>query len=206
MPVGQVSGWVPLAVAAVALAAIVGAQWLAARRDDRRWQRELDREEVRLRHERQLAEDRRWREERLSAYAQFIEVMQQWEQAITEVAFAQEDDEPVDPALIDRMEQLDELIRPALARVILVGSPNVHAQCQELVLMYSRGYRDARLGDLILAAEVPGRSAADVLGDAYYALIDDMRRELGAAPLDEPQTSSTAVPEPRPATPDAARR
>ena len=194
MPSGQVSIWVPLAVAAFALVVVVASQWLSARREERRWQREIAREEMRATRELRLAHDRRWGEERVAAYAQFIDVMQQWELAITEVAFAQEDDEPVDPQLIDRMEQLDDQVRPVLARIVLLGSSDVQAQCQELVMMYSRGYRDARVGDPILAGESPGRSVADMLGDAYYALVDDMRREIGVDPLDEP-----AVPEPRPA-------
>jgi hypothetical protein len=191
----EVSVWWLVAVAVFALAIVVMSQWLSAHREERRWRRERDREELRAATERRLAQDHRWGEARLSAYAQFIEIMQQWEMAISEVAFAQEDDEPVDPALIDRMEQLDEQVRPVLARIILLGSPDVQAQCQELVLMYSRGYRDARVGDPILAGGAPGRSVADVLGDAYYGLVDDLRREIGVDPLDDPP-----VPEPRPAS------
>jgi hypothetical protein len=185
MPSGQVSVWVPLAVAALAIAGLLAGSWLGTRREERRWQRERERDELWWRRERELSLQRRWQDERFAAYAQFIEVMNQWELAITEVAFAQEDDEPVDPSLIERMEQLDEQARPVLARITLIGSPNVQAQCQELVLMYARGYRDARVGDPILAGELGGRSAADVLGDAYYGLVDDIRREFGVGPLDD---------------------
>jgi hypothetical protein len=200
MPSGQVSVWVPLAVAAIAMAGLLAGSWLGSRREERRWQRERERDELRWRRERELSLQRRWQDERFAAYAQFIDVMNQWELAITEVAFAQEDDEPVDPALIERMEQLDEQVRPVLARITLIGSPSVQAQCQELVLMYARGYRDARVGDPILAGDpiltgdLGRRSAADVLGDAYYALVDDIRRELGVGPLEEAEGAGGAAP------------
>lgn len=190
MPSGQVSVWVPVVVAALGIAGLLAGSWLGARREERRWQRERERDDVRWRRERELGLQRRWRDERFAAYAQFIDVMNQWEQAITEVAFAQEDDEPVDPSLIERMEQLDEQARPVLARITLVGSPGVQAQCQELVSMYARGYRDARVGDPILAGELGGRPAADVLGDAYYALVDDIRREFGVGPLEDAESAA----------------
>jgi hypothetical protein len=69
----QVPLWVTLALALVAIAGPIGGAWIGgtvtAKRDDRRWHAEAEREERRRRHEDERADEVYWRNARATAYA-----------------------------------------------------------------------------------------------------------------------------------------
>ena len=76
MPSGQVSVWVPIVVGIIGLLGVVTGQLINSRREDRRWEREAAREELRHRRERErLAAERahalalHWSQERKDACA-----------------------------------------------------------------------------------------------------------------------------------------
>ncbi|MFD6070308.1 hypothetical protein, partial [Amycolatopsis lurida] len=57
-----------------AVAGSWGGQLIAARREDRRWQREMQREEIRAKRESR----KHWKEERLAAYTEIISSLDEW--------------------------------------------------------------------------------------------------------------------------------
>jgi hypothetical protein len=68
----QVPLWVPVIVALVGFIGVLGAQVVATWRDDRRWRREAEREELRWKRDRSREKDNRSYEDRQRAYAQVI--------------------------------------------------------------------------------------------------------------------------------------
>jgi hypothetical protein len=72
MSATQVPLWVPVAVAFLGFIGVLGAQVIAAWRDDRRWRREAEREELRWHRDRAREQDNRSHESRQQAYAQVI--------------------------------------------------------------------------------------------------------------------------------------
>jgi hypothetical protein len=80
---GQVPLWVTILISIItfigALGGALGGQLLAARRDDRRWEREARREDARWEREREREQQRlthearlHWREQRQTAYSDFL--------------------------------------------------------------------------------------------------------------------------------------
>ncbi len=72
MSSAEVPLWVPIVVALLGIAGVLGAQLTAAWRDDRRWRREAEREELRWSRDRTREKDNRSYEARQEAYAQLI--------------------------------------------------------------------------------------------------------------------------------------
>jgi hypothetical protein len=68
----QVPLWVPVVVALLGLAGVLGAQLIAGWREDRRWRRETEREELRWRRERDKDRENRSYDGRAKAYAEVI--------------------------------------------------------------------------------------------------------------------------------------
>ncbi|MFD8494255.1 hypothetical protein [Amycolatopsis sp. NPDC059657] len=73
------TSWITAVVGAIgALAGAWGGQWIAARRDDRRWQREADREDLRWEREQaklNLDSTLKWSEKRLEFYGKVLAVI-----------------------------------------------------------------------------------------------------------------------------------
>lgn len=76
--------WLSVISAVAALAGAWGGQWISARRDDRRWEREQRRED--LRWERDVRRDRRDRT--LRAYTEFLTKLRQYLSAATKMQTA----------------------------------------------------------------------------------------------------------------------
>ena len=72
MSSGQVPLWVPVVVALLGLAGVLGAQLVAGWREDKRWRRDTEREELRWGREREKERENRSYEGRAKAYAEVI--------------------------------------------------------------------------------------------------------------------------------------
>lgn len=90
MQTAQVPLWVPLLVGVLGILGALGAQWLATRRDDRRWERESQREELRWRQELGKLEAEReheivvhWSKARLDVYKALVANVEQWKTKAT---------------------------------------------------------------------------------------------------------------------------
>ncbi|MFE9747568.1 hypothetical protein ACFYOT_21920 [Saccharothrix saharensis] len=77
--------WVAFALAGIALIGPIGAAWLVSRRDDKRWTRERDREDLRYERERQRLADERahaarlhWSEKRVEAFGHYLATLDAW--------------------------------------------------------------------------------------------------------------------------------
>ncbi|HSZ29166.1 MAG TPA: hypothetical protein VK784_05320 [Pseudonocardiaceae bacterium] len=73
----QVPLWVPVIVALLGFIGVLGAQVVATWRDDRRWRREAEREELRWKRDRSREKDNRSYEDRQRAYRQLRAEMRQ---------------------------------------------------------------------------------------------------------------------------------
>ena len=76
---GQVSVWVPIVVALLGLAGVIGGQIINAWREDRRWQREQRREDIRWQRQKltenaklRLEHASQWRETKIRIYGELI--------------------------------------------------------------------------------------------------------------------------------------
>jgi hypothetical protein len=101
---GQVSVWVPIVVAVLSMLGITAGQIFASWRDDRRWSREIGREEVRAQCEVRSAELTRehelkvhWIDQRLTAYTECLSAFEEWldilKQELIQLRSADGDDE-----------------------------------------------------------------------------------------------------------------
>lgn len=127
---GSASQWVTIILGVLAVLGTVGGawggQWIAARRDDKRWKRELDREEIRWERERerervQLERDIRsqWRSDRLDAYVDALRKFDFWSHSIVRENFRGET-EGVLPC-----KEASDLVFEAAGRIQILGSETV---------------------------------------------------------------------------------
>lgn len=207
MPSAQVPLWVPIIVGLLGLGGVLGAQLIAGWREDRRWHREVDREELRWQRERlRLREERRYTG-REQAYGRMIGLLEAWQWVL----------HPVKERVIKGTGELDEPMRRELATIRdeareALGPMNLHAPddirhlMRDAVLSKVRLTR-ALLGEEPLGGGPPGEEplgegppGGERPGDGppdreamyaqyrrslthYYAMRAAMRRDLG---IDEP--------------------
>lgn len=70
MQSGQVSVWVPIVVGVIGLVGVIAGQLVSAWREDRRWEREIVREEIRWNRTRHFEDIIQWRSIKVKLYAQ----------------------------------------------------------------------------------------------------------------------------------------
>jgi len=121
MSSGQVPLWVPVVVALLGLAGVLGAQLVAGWREDKRWRRETEREELRWGREREKERESRSYEGRAKAYAEVIGAIESFDWVLYDARRALRDGGTVDePSAAD--------LRKAAAQARnSLGAVNVHA-------------------------------------------------------------------------------
>jgi hypothetical protein len=126
----MVSVWIPIIVAIIGILGVIGGQAVASSRDDRRWNREIAREETRTQRELQSAEASRqhelkihWIDQRLSAYTECLSSFDEWlnilKQELVELRSADGDDE-----LGRRNRHCRERVKAAVDQFHIIGSPD----------------------------------------------------------------------------------
>ncbi|WP_440100316.1 hypothetical protein [Streptosporangium sp. H16] len=183
MASGQVSVWVPIAVAVLGIFGVITGQLVSAWREDRRWQRELAREDLRWEREQVREGDKRsheaqlrWGEERLSVYVDFAKVMGEWKEILNEVETLEREGLQAASSLLDRQRDLNNEVALIVARISLVGSGFVQARCHDLWLFYESAYREQLEGNAALTAE---GWKNDQYANEYYRVLEIIRDELG---------------------------
>lgn len=121
MSSGQVPLWVPVVVALLGLAGVLGAQLIAGWREDRRWRRETEREELRWNREREKDRENRSYEGRAKAYAEVIGAIESFDWVLYDARRALRDGGVVDEAAAADLRKAAAQARNSL------GAVNVHA-------------------------------------------------------------------------------
>jgi hypothetical protein len=123
-----------------ALAGSWGGQLIASGREDRRWDREREREDIRAQrdHEKEIRERAhdmkvQWRAERKFAYAELLAVLTSWQEVFLSQTIRQyqTDDTSAKREILEARRALvgaRDPVRDALAQVDLVGSPKAAEQ------------------------------------------------------------------------------
>ena len=192
MPSGQVSVWVPIVVGIIGLLGVVTGQLINSRREDRRWEREAVREELRHRREgERLAADRahaialHWAQERKDAYSGLLKETDEYLRALLKCVEALARNEPVSEsqalmgeharavasfhAAVDilaspRIRVLaGDLVQAAVGARITVTSKGVDHSSREVALREADRARDAFLGEV--RAELGVDTPADFPGE-----------------------------------------
>ncbi|MET9000772.1 hypothetical protein [Amycolatopsis sp. NPDC004169] len=189
MASGQVSVWVPIVVGIIGLVGVVTGQLINSRREDRRWEREAAREELRHRRESErLAAERahaitlHWSQERRDAYAGLLKETDEYLSALLKCVEALARHEPVSEfqAL---MGEHASAIASFHAAVDILASPRICALAEDLV--------QAALGARITVTSegVDGdsrESALQCAERAQSAFLAEVRAELGVDTPAEP--------------------
>jgi hypothetical protein len=121
MSSGQVPLWVPVVVALLGLAGVLGAQLVAGWREDKRWRRETEREELRWTREREKDRENRSYEGQAKAYAEVIGAIESFDWVLYDARRVLRDGGTVDEA------SATDLRRAAAQARNSLGAVNVHA-------------------------------------------------------------------------------
>ncbi|MFC3895624.1 hypothetical protein ACFOWZ_29465 [Lentzea rhizosphaerae] len=168
----QVPIWVPIVVALLGFAGVILTQMLNARRENRRWQLEAEREELRWSRE----QSSRSREARAAAYAEVMGAIEALDIVLYEGRRAREDGKSLGELVTSDIREATGNTRRAL------GPANVHAPEAIRDLMPKAMMPRIRLSRLVLdpASEPTGmRSEWDAGQVGYRVLRAEMRRDLG---------------------------
>ncbi|WP_206784663.1 hypothetical protein [Amycolatopsis sp. MtRt-6] len=182
MASGQVSVWVPIVVGIIGLVGVVTGQLINSRREDRRWEREAAREELRHRRETErLAAERahamtlHWSQERRDAYAGLLKESDECLRALLEWVEALDRKKPTGE-IEARLSEHARALRSFHAAVDILGSPGIREMAEELVLTTV----GARI--TITSDGVDGSSRDSALRKADRArdaFLGEVRAELG---------------------------
>ena len=121
MSSGQVPLWVPVVVALLGLAGVLGAQLVAGWREDKRWRRETEREEVRWNREREKDRENRSYEGRAKAYAELIGAIESFDWVLYDARRTLLEGGTLDEATAADLRKASAQARNSL------GAVNVHA-------------------------------------------------------------------------------
>jgi hypothetical protein len=195
MQSAQVPVWVPIVVGVIGIIGIIGVitgQVFSSWRDDRRWSREMRREDARALREieaAQLARDHdlriRWIDQRLDAYTACLSAYKEWldilgeELARLRAAIGEEE-------LGRRSRACHDAVVSAVDRVYLIGSGEAIKAC---LSTYSKFHGFSHRVDIAdEPAWMPNEPALlrsrfeDEIVPAFWALRDSLRRDLGVEP------------------------
>lgn len=133
--------WVTIMLAVLTVVGTVGGawggQWIAARRDDRRWEREATREDLRWQRESDRQSVQRdhearlhWRDERLKTYSSALAAIDTWLAAVKDLldAVAKADVYYHKGPERDAVDAAQHDLREQLLSIELIGSPRVRQQ------------------------------------------------------------------------------
>ncbi|MFI7617826.1 hypothetical protein ACIBP6_42050 [Nonomuraea terrae] len=175
----------PIVVAVLGIVGLVVGQLVNAWREDRRWRRE-EREDLRWEREQAREKDKRdhevrthWEKERLDAYTHFAKVLGEWRELLHEMETLLRVDQEPASSLAARIRELNGEAAVITARIALVGSSFMQARCNDVWSFYESAYKQMLSGEPALSAE---DRAKDLYGQAYYALLDNVRDDLGTPP------------------------
>ncbi|WP_370942789.1 hypothetical protein AB5J62_27380 [Amycolatopsis sp. cg5] len=163
--------WVPIVVAVLGFAGVISAQLIAGWREDRRWRRELEREELRWERER----DKRSYDARAAAYAELVGAIESFDWVLFLARHELRAGRKVD-------EQAKEDIRAASAEARKsLGMVNVHAPERIRAMLSASLLRRSSLANFILRETY--EAAKDTLWEEgqreYRALRAAIREDLG---------------------------
>jgi hypothetical protein len=204
MQTGQVSIWVPIAVGIIGLIGIVAGQLVNAWREDRRWKRDQQRDELRWQQERdkelaKLAHDSvlDWRDRRLSTYVEYLNSLQG---LITMMYESVRRGTKVDASDEAKWAEISIAYMKVQQKVMLIASNAVlevlrrNGWTTEMGagLAWFRSLMDGSIDPETLdPKEIRNNILRDLekTGEFYDQLTSSMRSELGANPT--PYTSRT---------------
>ncbi|GHG12095.1 hypothetical protein GCM10017567_31800 [Amycolatopsis bullii] len=184
--------WLTITLAVLAVVGTIGGawggQWIAARRDDRRWEREAEREELRWTREIEArrageAHDLRkhWIDKRVEACSELLTVLKDWDMAFLNSLHVQEGSGFGDPTQVP----FDEygFHRQAMAGWLtleLIGSKEAISAVGFAVAAFGRcgnGDHDSSEQERVRTEMLKGRDFTEKLQQA-------MRRDLGLTKID----------------------
>ncbi|RSN36819.1 hypothetical protein DMC61_01665 [Amycolatopsis sp. WAC 04169] len=195
MPSGQVSVWVPIVVGIIGLVGVVAGQLINSRREDRRWQREAAREELRHQRERdRVAADRahaialHWSQERKDTYTGLLKESDEYLGTLLKYVEALERKEPTDE-FEAYMSQRRQAAASCRASVDILASPRIRAVTDDLM----RATLGAHISISTDGVDRPSRSMAMRKAErAKDTFLQEVRAELG---VDNPSVD-TVLPDP----------
>lgn len=174
--------WVTYSLAVIAILGPIGGAlfgaWLTARRDDRRWDREVQREDLRWQREHERTQEqnahdlaKHWTTERLELFGEIHHVLCEWR----ELFFAY-DDVHFDgsESHLKHMDDLRLQLGPLLVRLPLVAS----AELIEIIRDIEDHYDSCRL---TLAYRIPDEPV-DTRREEFEEMVSLMKKELGLDP------------------------
>jgi hypothetical protein len=197
MQTGQVSVWVPIAVGVIGLIGIIAGQLVNAWREDRRWKRDQQRDELRWQQERdkelaKLAHDSilDWRDRRLSIYVEYLKSLQD---LIIMMYERIRIGTKTDVSYVERWTQVSTAYMNVQQKVMLVASDAVLEVLKRNGWATEMGagfawFRSLMDGSIDPETLDPKELRTNVLrnleksGEFYDQLTDSMRSELGANP------------------------
>lgn len=191
---GQVSVWVPIVVAILGIIGVLIGQSFNARRDDRRWNREIDREDDRVRRELEtarIARDHelriRWIDQRLDAYTECLSAYKEWldilQEELTRLRAARGDDE-----LGIRSRACHAAVVASVDRVHIIGSGDAISACLSAYAKFHQFSHRVDIADepawMPNEPDVLRKRFEEEVVPEYWALRDSLRRDLGVEHTD----------------------
>jgi hypothetical protein len=172
---GQVPLWVPVVVALLGLAGVLGAQVIAGWREDRRWRRETEREELRWNRERAKDRDNRSYEGRAKAYAEVIGAIEAFDWVLYDARRVLREGRELDETTVADLRKVAAQARNAL------GAVNVHAPERIRAMLRESLVRRSSLATTFLAGrhgEVERQTWREAQRE-YKIMRRAMREDLG---------------------------
>jgi type II secretory pathway pseudopilin PulG len=192
MQSAQVPVWVPIVVAIIGILGVIAGQVFSSWRDDRRWSREVHREDARALREiesAQLARDHdlriRWIDQRLDAYAACLSAYKEWldilREELARLRTADGEDD-----LGRRSRACHDAVVLAVDRVHLIGSSEAINACISTYSKFHRYSNRVNIADepawMLNEPVVLQSMFEDEIVPAFWALRDSLRRDLGVEP------------------------
>jgi hypothetical protein len=178
--------WVTIAVAFVGFAGVLGAQFIAAWREDRRWRREQEREDKRWERERVKERENRSYEGRQDAYVKIIAAVEAYDWLVYPVVAAvrriADNPQVLRPDQRDDVWRAREELRHSLGPVNLFASERFNELLRKTMLPRSRlsmyMSADTRAPEWTRVKELWDESQA-----GFKQMRVEMRRDLGLEAL-----------------------
>jgi hypothetical protein len=130
----QVPLWVPIIVGLLGFAGVISAQLIAGRREDRRWRRELDREELRWERDRARERENRSHEDRAAGYAELIGAIESLDFLIFESRQVVAAGSKPDEHLSTELRRVTATMRNTLGTVNLQAPERIRVMLRDSIL------------------------------------------------------------------------
>ena len=192
MSSGQVPLWVPVVVALLGLAGVLGAQVIAGWREDRRWRRELEREELRWTRERAKDRENRSYEGRAKAYAEVIGAVESFDWVLYDARRVLRAGETLPEELTGDLRKAAAQARNSL------GAVNVHAPERIRAMLRESLVRRSTLATKLLGGQ-HGDEERRLWREAqreYKVMRRAMREDLGLDFEESPDVEPDPAAEP----------